>query len=35
MSSAVDVINLTKKFHKLTAVDGISFGVNKGEILGC
>jgi ABC-2 type transport system ATP-binding protein len=30
----IDVKNLTKKFDKLTAVDGITFSVQKGEIFG-
>lgn len=30
----IKVINLTKKFKKLTAVDSISFSVKKGEIFG-
>ncbi|MDO4747587.1 MAG: ABC transporter ATP-binding protein [Eubacteriales bacterium] len=30
----VEVINLTKKYGKLTAVDNISFTVNTGEVLG-
>ncbi len=29
---SIQVSNLTKKFHKLTAVDNISFSVNEGEI---
>ncbi len=31
---AVQVENLTRKFGELTAVDGVSFSVDKGEILG-
>lgn len=31
---AVEVVNLTKHFGKFTAVDGISFTVEKGEIFG-
>ncbi len=31
---AVQVENLTRKFGELTAVDGVSFSVEKGEILG-
>ncbi|WP_298836738.1 ABC transporter ATP-binding protein [Clostridium sp.] len=30
----LEVKNLTKKFKNFTAVDGVSFEVNKGEILG-
>lgn len=30
----LEVKNLTKKFKSFTAVDGVSFEVNKGEILG-
>jgi len=30
----VEVENLTRKFGKLTAVDGVSFQVNQGEIFG-
>ncbi len=30
----IEVKNLTKKFGKITAVDNISFTVNKGEIVG-
>lgn len=30
----IEVKNLTKKFNELTAVDNISFSVNKGEIFG-
>jgi sodium transport system ATP-binding protein len=30
----LEVKNLTKKFKSFTAVDGVSFDVNKGEILG-
>ncbi|MFC4323591.1 ABC transporter ATP-binding protein [Litchfieldia salsa] len=32
--SLLKVTNLTKKFGKFTALDGVSFEVNKGEILG-
>ncbi len=32
--SIITVNNLTKKFKSLTAVDGISFAVNKGEVFG-
>ena len=35
MSSAVvEVRNLTKRFGEFTAVDGISFDIQRGEILG-
>ncbi len=34
MSHIIETKNLTKKFGKLTAVDGISFSVDKGEIFG-
>ena len=35
MSSAVvEVRNLTKRFGEFTAVDGISFDIHRGEILG-
>ena len=30
----VEVKNLTKRYGKLTAVDGISFTANEGEVLG-
>ena len=30
----IEVVNLTKRYGRHTAVDGISFKVNKGEILG-
>lgn len=30
----IEVLNLTKQYGKLTALDGISFDVKKGEILG-
>ena len=30
----IEVENLTKRYGRHTAVDGISFRVNKGEILG-
>jgi len=33
-NSVIDVKNLTKKFGSFTAVDAISFSVNKGEIFG-
>lgn len=33
-SPAVDVRNLTKRFGEFTAVDGISFSIRPGEILG-
>ena len=32
--SIITVNNLTKKFKSLTAVDGISFAVNEGEVFG-
>jgi ABC-2 type transport system ATP-binding protein len=32
--NSIEVNNLTKTFGKFTAVDGISFNVNKGEIFG-
>ena len=32
--SAVEVRNLTKRFGGFTAVDGISFDIGRGEILG-
>lgn len=34
MPSVIEVKNLVKKYPKLTAVDGISFEVEKGEIFG-
>ena len=34
MGKAIEVRNLTKKFGELTAVDGITFHVNSGEIFG-
>ncbi len=34
MESVIQVRNLVKKFDALTAVDGISFEVNRGEIFG-
>src|SRR3954470_17685626 len=30
----IEVVNLTKRYGRHTAVDGVSFRVNKGEILG-
>lgn len=33
-SSVVEVRNLTKRFGGFTAVDGISFDIRRGEILG-
>ncbi|MGH9575663.1 MAG: ATP-binding cassette domain-containing protein, partial [Candidatus Acidiferrales bacterium] len=30
----IEVKDLTKSYGQITAVDHISFGVNKGEILG-
>jgi ABC-2 type transport system ATP-binding protein len=32
--SAIEVRNLTKRFGKFTAVDGVSFSVKRGEIFG-
>jgi ABC-2 type transport system ATP-binding protein len=32
--SAIDVRNLTRRFGQFTAVDGVSFAVEKGEIFG-
>jgi ABC-2 type transport system ATP-binding protein len=32
--NSIEVENLTKRFGRFTAVDGISFGVKKGEIFG-
>jgi len=34
MPSIIDVIDLTKTFGDLTAVDGVSFSVGAGEIFG-
>jgi len=34
MIHAVQAVNLTKRFGKFTAVDGITFSVNRGEIFG-
>ena len=34
MGSAVDVVNLTKRFGELLAVDCVSFEIGKGEIFG-
>jgi ABC-2 type transport system ATP-binding protein len=34
MSAAIEVDKLTKRFGNFTAVDGISFNVNKGEVFG-
>src|SRR6185295_12337751 len=34
MENIIEVKNLTKKYDKLTAVDGINFEVRKGEIFG-
>ena len=34
MESAIEVVNLTKKYGNLTAVDGIDFRVAKGEFFG-
>ena len=33
-STVVEVRNLTKRFGDFTAVDGISFDIQRGEILG-
>jgi ABC-2 type transport system ATP-binding protein len=30
----IEVTNLSKRYHKLVAVDGISFRVDRGEVLG-
>ncbi|HTK05420.1 MAG TPA: ATP-binding cassette domain-containing protein, partial [Candidatus Eisenbacteria bacterium] len=34
MDAIIEVKGLSKKFKNLTAVDGVSFSVNKGEIFG-
>src|SRR5580704_11152365 len=34
MDAAIEVDKLTKRFGDFTAVDGISFSVNKGEVFG-
>ena len=34
MPSAIDVQNIVKKFGDFTAVKGISFTVNQGEVFG-
>jgi len=34
MKNAIEVKNLVKKFGKFTAVDNISFSVNRGEVFG-
>ncbi|TAK53010.1 MAG: ABC transporter ATP-binding protein, partial [Bacteroidetes bacterium] len=34
MTYAIEVENLTKKFGGFTAVDSISFSVERGEIFG-
>lgn len=34
MNKVIEVDNLTKKYKNITAVDGLSFNVNEGEILG-
>ena len=34
MNKVIEVENLVKKYGKLTAVNGISFQVEKGEIFG-
>lgn len=30
----IDVVNITKKFKKITAVDGVNMYLNKGETVG-
>ena len=34
MSTVISVKNLVKRYGKLSAVDGISFEVQKGEVFG-
>jgi len=34
MEYAIRVENLEKKFNGFTAVDGVSFGIKKGEVTG-
>lgn len=34
MDSVIEVNNLTKKYNNLNAIDGLSFNVYNGEILG-
>ncbi len=34
MSSSIEVVNLTKRFGPLTAVDSVSFQVEEGEVFG-
>lgn len=34
MKNAIEVNELTKRFEEITAVDGISFEVKKGEVFG-
>ena len=34
MENVIEVLNLTKKYKDLIAVDNLSFNVKKGEILG-
>ena len=34
MSRMLDIQGLTKKFGSLTAVDDVSFSVDRGEVLG-
>jgi len=31
-ANAIEIVNITKKFGKVTAVDDISFSIPKGEI---
>ena len=34
MESMIEVRNLTRRFGPVTAVDDVSFAVNRGEVLG-
>ena len=34
MPAIISVTNLTKKFKDITAVDGLSFTVNEGDVYG-
>ena len=34
MSSEIEIRNLSKRFGALTAVDDVTFTVNRGEVLG-
>ncbi|MDO4889458.1 MAG: ATP-binding cassette domain-containing protein, partial [Candidatus Saccharibacteria bacterium] len=34
MSNVIEVKNLVKKYKELTAIDGLSFNVKEGEIIG-